>query len=71
MALQVARGLFRLWLVLTVLWIGIVAVIGWSQLPSALPKQDVADLSPTEDRSIYVFARAYGKEHEIPAPEDS
>jgi hypothetical protein len=29
MTLQVARGLFRLWLVLSVLWIGGVGVVTW------------------------------------------
>jgi hypothetical protein len=33
MALRVARGLFRLWLVLSVLWIGGVAVVTWRSLP--------------------------------------
>ena len=33
MALRVARGLFRLWLVLSVLWIGaVVALILWDWL---------------------------------------
>jgi hypothetical protein len=30
MALRVARGLFRLWLVVSVLWIGGVTVVTWS-----------------------------------------
>jgi len=29
MALRVARGLFRLWLVLSVLWIGAVGIVTW------------------------------------------
>jgi hypothetical protein len=33
MALRVARGLFRLWLVLSVLWIGGVAVETWWTFP--------------------------------------
>jgi hypothetical protein len=33
MALRVARGLFRLWLVLSVLWIGGVAVETWRHFP--------------------------------------
>ena len=35
MALRVARGLFRLWLVLSVLWIGGVGYVTWQTLPSA------------------------------------
>ena len=35
MALHVARGLFRLWLVLAVLWIGGVGVVGWWSYPHA------------------------------------
>jgi hypothetical protein len=33
MALRVARGLFRLWLVLSVLWIGGVGVVTWLNYP--------------------------------------
>jgi hypothetical protein len=33
MALRVARGLFRLWLVLSVLWIGGVAAVTWGTFP--------------------------------------
>jgi hypothetical protein len=33
MALRLARGLFRLWLVLSVLWIGGVATMTWWTLP--------------------------------------
>ena len=35
MALRVARGLFRLWLILSVLWIGGVGYVTWQTLPSA------------------------------------
>jgi hypothetical protein len=37
MALRVARGLFRLWLVLSVLWIGGVGYVTWQTLPTVLP----------------------------------
>ena len=33
MALRVARGLFRLWLVLSVLWIGAVGIVTWQTFP--------------------------------------
>ena len=33
MALRVARGLFRLWLILSVLWIGGVGVVTWQHFP--------------------------------------
>ena len=33
MALRVARGLFRLWLVLSVLWISGVGVVTWREFP--------------------------------------
>jgi hypothetical protein len=33
MAVRVARGLFRLWLVLSVLWIGAVGVVTWRTFP--------------------------------------
>jgi cell division septal protein FtsQ len=32
---RVARGLFRLWLVLSVLWIGGVGVVAWQSFPTA------------------------------------
>jgi hypothetical protein len=31
MAIRIARGLFRLWIVLSVLWIGCVGAITWGQ----------------------------------------
>jgi hypothetical protein len=37
MALRFARGLFRLWLVLSVLWIGGVGVVTWRTLPDPRP----------------------------------
>jgi hypothetical protein len=33
MAVRVARGLFRLWIIVSVLWIGGVAVVTWWTLP--------------------------------------
>jgi hypothetical protein len=42
MALRVARGLFRLWLVLSVLWIGGIAILTW-------PAFDPAKLAATKD----------------------
>jgi hypothetical protein len=52
MALRLARGLFRLWLVLTVLWVVGVGVVTWSRppvydfdwvLPSELPTIEEAN----------------------------
>ena len=37
MALRVARGLFRLWLVLSVLWIGGVGVATWRDFADKKP----------------------------------
>jgi hypothetical protein len=49
MALRLARGLFRLWLVLSVLWIGAVGVVTWQTLPEPeLPS--ICDL-PANERS--------------------
>jgi hypothetical protein len=49
MALRVARGLFRLWLVLSVLWIGGVGVVIWRTFPEEeLPS--ICDL-PANERS--------------------
>lgn len=69
MALRVARGLFRLWFVLSILWIGAVAVMSWSALPVAPPERDVA--TPREDESIYVVVGPDGKEYRIAAPKDA
>jgi hypothetical protein len=38
MALKIARGLFRLWLVLSVLWIGGVATVTWQAFPVDVPE---------------------------------
>jgi len=38
MALRVARGLFRLWLVLSALWIGGVGVVTWREYPAPLAR---------------------------------
>src|SRR5262245_13036990 len=49
MALRIARGLFRLWLVLSVLWIGGVGVVTWWTFPEhELPS--ICDL-PANERS--------------------
>jgi hypothetical protein len=40
MALQVARGLFRLWLVLSVLWVAGVGYLTWQTFP-----KDYVDLN--------------------------
>ena len=67
MALRVARGLFRLWLVLTVLWIGGVGVVTWrtfpeNELPSMCdlaanqrPKEfDCSWLQQVKDELVYM-----------------
>jgi hypothetical protein len=49
MALRVARGLFRMWLVLSVLWIGGVGIATWRTFPvPVLPS--ICDL-PANERS--------------------
>jgi hypothetical protein len=37
MALKIARGLFRLWLVASVLWVVAVGAVTWSRLPTLIP----------------------------------
>jgi hypothetical protein len=65
MSLRIARGLFRLWLVLSVLWIGGVAVMTWSRppvydfdwvLPSELPSIEEANkrLNEPFDPDLYL-----------------
>jgi hypothetical protein len=52
MALRVLRGLFRLWLVLSVLWIGGVGVVMWQTFPeSELPS--MCDLPANERPKEY------------------
>jgi hypothetical protein len=48
MALRVARGLFRLWLVLSVLWFGGVDYVTWRDFPEGLPS--ICEL-PANERS--------------------
>jgi hypothetical protein len=52
MALRVARGLFRLWLVLSVLWIGGVGYVTWQHFPVDLTvtpgKAPSAEFDPDE-----------------------
>jgi hypothetical protein len=46
MALRVARGLFRLWLVLSVLWIGGVGVVTYLNFPPRLLSDEEAGFPP-------------------------
>jgi hypothetical protein len=51
MALRVARGLFRLWLVLSVLWIGGLGIVTWQHFPvdlSVTPGKPSAEFNPDE-----------------------
>jgi|SRR6516162_6881968 hypothetical protein len=47
-ALRVARGLFRLWLVLSVLWVGGVGVATWWTFPPEWPGTPVEKQQETE-----------------------
>lgn len=40
MARQLARGLFRLWLVASIVWVCAVGAVTWSTLPKVLPPFD-------------------------------
>jgi hypothetical protein len=61
MAWRIARGLFRLWLVLSVLWIGAVGVVTWRTWetpPWSLPSIcDVPANERSEDWDCSWFAR--------------
>ena len=50
MAVRIARGLFRLWIVLSVLWIGgVAAVTWWTFPPPELTDEEVGlNTRPTE-----------------------
>jgi len=50
MALRVARGLLRLWLVLSALWIGGVGVVTWRTFP-AIPEWAIVCERPDTGRS--------------------
>jgi hypothetical protein len=54
MALRVARGLFRLWLVLSVLWIGGVVLAKWSTLISA-DWGEILNVAPWEEVPPWIF----------------
>jgi hypothetical protein len=45
MALRVARGLFRLWLILSVLWIGGVGYVTWQTFPEEYVPSERRELS--------------------------
>src|SRR5262245_60494232 len=53
MALRVARGLFRLWLLLTVLWIAVLGLLLWHEWPQPYPPlecEGVGTISECMDR---------------------
>jgi hypothetical protein len=72
MALRVARGLFRLWLVLSVLWIGGVGFVTWWTVPiasfdnhAAVMRQELPSIEEA-NRAIEADRRAHNallKEH--------
>src|SRR5215472_18831951 len=73
MAIRIARGLFRLWIVLSVLWIGCVGAITWGQYVSFEPwfkaSGDHSSLTSTSvicekaktDKERFNLLRAAGK----------
>jgi hypothetical protein len=70
MALRIARGLFRLWLVLSVLWIGGVGTVTWSNLPSdEWWRNDpiVQRAGPTPNPETIRVQSPDGQVHEFPA----
>jgi hypothetical protein len=55
MAFRIARGLFRLWLVLSVLWIGAVGTVTWWTVPSVLdPDAYLRPADPPFDPDAYL-----------------
>jgi hypothetical protein len=54
MAWRIARGLFRIWLVLSVIWIVAVGTVAWNYLPSATKAADVATAPPFDPSKPYV-----------------
>jgi hypothetical protein len=69
MALRIAKGLFRLWLVLSVLWFGMIGIMSrelpWSTFRHVPPVEasDVGQESPSTIRAV----SADGVVHEFPA----
>ena len=55
MALRFARGLFRLWLILSVLWIGGVGVVTWLSLPSAPFRLQRSEARPSQCEGVNNF----------------
>ena len=66
MALRVARGLLRLWLVLSVLWIAGVGIHAWWAIPlyenpiswGAIPVEPLSDAPPLPDAPWIIEQRA-------------
>ena len=46
MALQIGRGFFRLWIVLSVLWVCTVGAVTWSKFP--IEGESIADIGATK-----------------------
>ena len=67
MALRVARGLFRLWLVLSVLWIGAVGILAWWTFPVL----DWVLISASQEpgKAIFEMRAPDGKTYKITGPE--
>jgi hypothetical protein len=65
MALRVARGLFRLWLVLSVLWIGGVGIYTWLKFPVWI----VVSASQQPGKAIYEMRAPDGHTYRIEGPE--
>jgi hypothetical protein len=65
MALRVARGLFRLWLVLSVLWVGGVGIHAWLKFPDWI----VVSVSQQPGKAIYEMRAPDGHTYKIEGPE--
>jgi hypothetical protein len=58
MALRFACGLFRLWLILSVLWIGGVGYVTWQEFPEDWGANDpIVEEAPSKPRSINLIQR--------------
>jgi hypothetical protein len=63
MALRVAHGLFRLWLLLTVVWVAWVGLLLWNARPEPPPREckGAVDISECMDRLLQAGNNPFGR----------
>jgi nitrate reductase NapE component len=70
MALRITRGLFRLWLVLSVLWVGGVGVVTWRTYPVDLCVTPPGELHFCDENDVVGVGPNFGPRIKEPIPPD-